>query len=68
MISFVRLGTILDPRFKKGWIKISGLPEDAVLEAVKEEIESRYRVQSNQRQSDFMCIYSPSINHLIVFY
>jgi hypothetical protein len=36
-------GTILDPRFKKGWIKFSGYSEASVLESVKAEIQLRYR-------------------------
>ncbi|KZR98302.1 Uncharacterized protein APZ42_006344, partial [Daphnia magna] len=38
------LGTIFDPRFKKGWIKFSGYSEASVMEAVRAEIKMRYQV------------------------
>jgi len=36
-------GAVLDCRFKKQWIPISGYSEAAILKAVKMELETRYR-------------------------
>lgn len=41
------IGAILDPRFKKKWIRLAGFDEHAVFTAVSEELSSWYR----QKQS-----------------
>lgn len=51
------LGTIFDPRFKKSWIRSSGFAEADVLEAVKIEVELRYRSIRMQLKSSFSCSY-----------
>lgn len=51
------LCTILDPRFKKGWIKFSGYSEASVLGSVKTEIQLRYRdLRICSKSDDFFYI------------
>jgi len=45
---FYFIGAILDPRFKKSWIKSSGFSESHVLEAVREELENKSRALSKK--------------------
>ena len=37
------LGVVLDPQFKKGWVKRSGHSESEIIAAVKQQLEARYR-------------------------
>lgn len=46
MIS-INIGAILDPRFKKDWISVSGLCEADLMCSVKVELESKSRKTSN---------------------
>jgi hypothetical protein len=39
----INIGTILDPRFKKDWISVSGLCEADLMCAIKVELESKSR-------------------------
>lgn len=55
------VGALLDPRFKKSWIKLSGYAEADILSAVREELQARYRIM---RESEFL-IYNFSISLLM---
>ncbi len=39
----MKSGAVLDPRFKKGWMKRSGYTETDIITAVKRQISQRYR-------------------------